>query len=99
MATQNVLNNAEIPDSLISAKGDLISGTADDVPDILNVGGDGEILTAASGEGIGLVWTNTFTDDKTFAADKTLAFTDADVSATRITFQTGYYWEVYYDDI
>lgn len=48
MGTQNVLNNLEIPDTLISAKGDLITGTADDAPSILNIGADGTILRVAT---------------------------------------------------
>lgn len=44
MVTQNSLNNKEIPDDLIAAKGDLIVGTVDDTPGILSVGSSGEYL-------------------------------------------------------
>lgn len=39
-----------------NAKGDLLSASADDTPLILGVGGDGEVLTADSGEATGLIW-------------------------------------------
>ena len=52
----NVLENAEIPDTIIDAKGDLIVGTADDTAGRLAVGTDGYILVANSGTASGLEW-------------------------------------------
>ena len=52
----NVLENAEIPDTIIDAKGDLIVGTADDTAGRLAVGSDGYVLSADSGEATGLKW-------------------------------------------
>lgn len=48
--------DAQIPDSIIDAKGDLIVGTADNTPAKLTVGTDGYVLTAASGESAGMKW-------------------------------------------
>jgi hypothetical protein len=45
-----------IPESIIAAKGDLIVGTANDVPGILTVGTDGHTLVADSVETTGLKW-------------------------------------------
>jgi len=50
------LENAEIPDTIIDAKGDLIVGTADDTAGRLAVGTDGYILVANSGTASGLEW-------------------------------------------
>jgi len=52
----NVLENAEIPDTIIDAKGDLIVGTADDTAGRLAVGSNGYVLTANSGTATGLEW-------------------------------------------
>lgn len=43
-----------IPESIIAAKGDLLTGTANDVPAVLTVGANGTTLVADSGEAVGL---------------------------------------------
>jgi hypothetical protein len=45
-----------IPESIIAAKGDLIVGTANDVPGILTVGTDGHTLVADSSTATGLAY-------------------------------------------
>lgn len=45
-----------ILESLLNAKGDLISASADNTPALLTVGADGTVLTAASGQATGLIW-------------------------------------------
>jgi hypothetical protein len=50
------LEDAEIPDTIIDAKGDLIVGSADDTATRLAVGADGYVLTANSATGTGLEW-------------------------------------------
>jgi hypothetical protein len=45
-----------IQEGLIAAKGDLIVGTANDVPGILTVGTNGHTLVAKSSEATGLAW-------------------------------------------
>lgn len=48
--------DAQIPDSIIDAKGDLISATAADTPARLAVGTDGQVLTADSTASTGIKW-------------------------------------------
>ena len=43
-----------IPESIIAAKGDLLTGTANDTPAVLTVGADGTTLVADSAESTGL---------------------------------------------
>jgi hypothetical protein len=50
------LENAESPDTIIDAKGDLIVGSADDTATRLGVGTDGFVLTADSNETTGVKW-------------------------------------------
>ena len=55
--TLDVPSNAEaILDTLLNAKGDLISATAADTPSIVTVGSDGTFLMASSGAASGLAW-------------------------------------------
>lgn len=50
------LANGAIAKSLVDAKGDLISATADNTPAKLSVGSNGKYLVADSGESTGLKW-------------------------------------------
>lgn len=45
-----------IPPSIINAKGDLIAGTASDIPAIIPVGSDGQVLSTDSDSPTGLKW-------------------------------------------
>ena len=45
-----------IPESIIAAKGDLLTGTANDTPAVLTVGANGTTLVADSSEAVGLRW-------------------------------------------
>ncbi len=45
-----------IPESIIAAKGDIITGTANDTPAVLSVGTNGHTLVADSAEATGLKW-------------------------------------------
>jgi hypothetical protein len=45
-----------IPESIIAAKGDIITGTANDTPAVLTVGANGTTLVADSVEATGLKW-------------------------------------------
>jgi hypothetical protein len=50
------VNGGGIANSLVDAKGDLVTATADNTPARLAVGTNGQILVAASGETTGLIW-------------------------------------------
>jgi hypothetical protein len=45
-----------IPESIIAAKGDLLTGTANDTPAVLSVGANGTTLVADSATATGLKW-------------------------------------------
>ena len=45
-----------IPESIIAAKGDILTGTANDTPAVLSVGTNGHTLVADSSESTGLKW-------------------------------------------
>jgi hypothetical protein len=45
-----------IPESIIAAKGDILTGTANDTPAVLSVGTNGHTLVADSAEATGLKW-------------------------------------------
>ena len=45
-----------IPESIIAAKGDILTGTANDTPAVLSVGTNGHTLVADSSEATGLKW-------------------------------------------
>ncbi|MFC5947084.1 hypothetical protein ACFQH9_02175 [Pseudonocardia lutea] len=52
----NVTNDAQIPKSLVDAKGDLLVGTANDTPARVAVGTNGQVLTADSSQASGVKW-------------------------------------------
>jgi hypothetical protein len=49
--------HGEISSTLVDAKGDIITATADNTPARLGVGSNGQVLTADSSTGTGLKWT------------------------------------------
>jgi hypothetical protein len=53
------LADAAIPESIIGAKGDLLTGTANDTIAVLSIGPNGYILTADSNETSGMAWKQT----------------------------------------
>jgi hypothetical protein len=55
-----------IPESIIAAKGDLLTGTANDTPAVLTVGANGTTLVADSSTATGLKW-DTPASGSTFA--------------------------------
>jgi len=56
MAIQNSINNIEVPDTLYTAKGDLVVGTGSSAQSTLNIGSNGQVLTADSAESVGVKW-------------------------------------------
>lgn len=59
--------DAQIPDSIIDAKGDLIVGTADNTPARLAVGSNNQVLTADSTTASGVKWATVQSFDPTLA--------------------------------
>lgn len=57
----NILNTS-VAKSLVDAKGDLVSATADNTPARIAVGTDGKFLTADSTQSTGLAWADVSTD-------------------------------------
>jgi hypothetical protein len=63
-----------IPESIIAAKGDILTGTANDTPAVLSVGTNGHTLVADSAEATGLKWqAPTSSSGPTFRARRTTA--------------------------
>jgi hypothetical protein len=58
-----------IPKSLVDAKGDLLTATANDTPARLPVGSNGQLLSADSAQSTGLAWVNAFADPTTTKGD------------------------------
>jgi hypothetical protein len=63
---------AVIAPTIVNAKGDLISASADNTPAILSVGTNGQVLTAASGEATGLSWATPAAGGMTLISTTTL---------------------------
>ena len=55
-AAQGTTADNAVPKSLVDAKGDLLTATADNTPARLAVGTNGHVLTADSGEATGIKW-------------------------------------------
>jgi hypothetical protein len=64
-----------IPESIIAAKGDLLTGTANDTPAVLTVGANGTTLVADSATATGLKWQATSTSGLTLLNKTTLSST------------------------
>jgi hypothetical protein len=81
-----------IPESIIAAKGDLLTGTANDTPAVLTVGADGTTLVADSATATGLKWAAAAGGGKllqvvtgttsTQAINSTATFADTGLTAT-----------------
>ena len=69
-----------IQNSIVDAKGDLISATADNTPARLAVGADGTVLTADSNEATGLKWAAAASGQA--AAPTCTAYTNANLTYT-----------------
>jgi hypothetical protein len=78
-----------IPESIIAAKGDLLTGTANDTPAVLSVGANGTTLVADSAAATGLKWaTPTATSGPAFRAHTNAQQTIPANTFTKITFAT-----------
>jgi hypothetical protein len=79
-----------IPESIIAAKGDILTGTANDTPAVLSVGTNGHTLVADSAEATGLKWQapaggSTFTGVSCY---KSTAQTVSNTTWTAVTFDS-----------
>lgn len=88
--------DAQIPDSIIDAKGDLISATAADTPARLAVGTNGQVLTADSSTSTGLKWATVSAspanDSATVSTNESTTsttYTDLATSGPAVTLTTG----------
>jgi hypothetical protein len=70
-----------IPESIIAAKGDILTGTANDTPAVLSVGTNGHTLVANSATATGLEWKVDPVADLVTTAGDTLYATAADTLA------------------
>jgi hypothetical protein len=71
-----------IPESIIAAKGDLLTGTANDTPAVLTVGANGTTLVADSATATGLKWDTPAAGGMTLL--QTLSFSGASVTSSTI---------------
>jgi hypothetical protein len=93
MATNNALNNTEIPDSIFTTKGQIIGASGASTPVVLSSGASGYILSADPLEATGLKWiASTDTDEKVKydAGDPVAGYLSAKtVAGTGITLAEG----------
>jgi hypothetical protein len=86
-----------IPESIIAAKGDLLTGTANDTPAVLTVGANGTTLVADSAETTGLKWATPASSSPASAtafegasqATTSTSFTDLATAGPAVTLTTG----------
>lgn len=81
----SVVNN-----TLIDAKGDIITATAADTPARLAVGANGTVLTAASGQATGLEWATPSSGGMTLISTTTLSGATTTLSSIPGTYNTLY---------
>lgn len=79
-----------IPDTILDAKGDLISATAADTPAKLTVGSNLTVLSAASGESTGLLWNRPAADRVILSSGNYTGMTGsfADLTGATLTITT-----------
>lgn len=68
-APATITDAGAIPKTLVDAKGDLLTATADNTPARLAVGPDGQVLTADSTQATGMKWAATLADPTTTKGD------------------------------
>lgn len=61
-ATDSEVSASYVAKSLVDAKGDIVTATADNTPARVAVGTDGKFLTADSTQSTGLAWADVSTD-------------------------------------
>jgi hypothetical protein len=71
-----------IPESIIAAKGDLLTGTANDTPAVLSVGANGTTLVADSSTATGLKWATAGGGGKVLQVVSATYSTETDNSTT-----------------
>jgi hypothetical protein len=71
-----------IPESIIAAKGDILTGTANDTPAVLSVGTNGHTLVADSAQATGLKWAAPAAGALVFIKSQTVGSTVSSVEVT-----------------
>jgi hypothetical protein len=72
--------DAQIPDSLLTTKGDLIAATGASTPARLAVGTDGQVLTADAASASGVKWATSASGSMTLLSTTTLSGTSTTIS-------------------
>ena len=72
--------DAQIPDSLLTTKGDIIAATAASTPARLGVGTDGQVLTADAASASGVKWATSASGGMTLLSTSTLSGTSTTIS-------------------
>jgi hypothetical protein len=67
-----IVANDAVPESIVTAKADILVGASSGVVDNLPVGTNGQVLTANSAQTLGLNWTTPTTGDVTLTGTQTL---------------------------
>jgi hypothetical protein len=79
-----------IPESIIAAKGDLLTGTANDTPAVLTVGANGTTLVADSATATGLKWDTPASGGMTLISTTTVSSTSVTLGSIPQTYKSLY---------
>ena len=82
--------DAQIPDSLLTTKGDLIAATGASTPARLGVGTDGQVLTADSTAASGVAWAASAAGGMTLLSTTTLSGTTTTISSINQNYKNLY---------
>jgi hypothetical protein len=80
--------DAQIPDSLLTTKGDIIAATGASTPTRLGVGTNGQVLTADSAEATGVKWVTAPSGGMTSLASGSLSGTSVTINSINQTYNS-----------